>query len=64
MTRRLARLSLYATLGPVTGPLAAGVERSLKRGDRVLAALYVAAIPAAYSLLTVASVWTASLLRP
>jgi hypothetical protein len=63
MTRRLARLSLYAALGPITGPLAAGLTRSLNKGDRILAALYVAAIPSAYSLLALAGVWTAQLMR-
>jgi hypothetical protein len=63
MTRRLARLSLYAALGPITGPLAAGLARSLHRGDRILAALYVAAIPSAYSLLALAGVWTAQMMR-
>jgi len=59
ITRRLAKLSAYAALGPITGPLVAGIARSLRNGDVWLAVLYTAAIPAAFSLLTVAGAWAA-----
>jgi hypothetical protein len=52
--RALTRLAAYAALGPITGPLAAGLVRSLGRGEHLLTGLYLAAIPAAWSLLAAA----------
>lgn len=48
---RLARFAGYAALGPITGPLAAGLTRSLRAGHPVLAALYALAILEAWALL-------------
>jgi hypothetical protein len=50
--RRLAKLLAYSALGPITGPLVAGVVRSWRGHRPVLAALYVAAIPSSLWLLT------------
>jgi hypothetical protein len=44
----------YAALGPVSGPLAAGVVRNWRKGERVLAALYVVAMAEAVVLTPVA----------
>lgn len=52
---RIALLASYASLGPITGPLVAGVVRSAKRREWVLCGLYVAAIPCAYVLLGAAA---------
>ena len=40
----------YAALGPISGPLAAGAIRSWRRGERVLAGFYVAAIIEVFAL--------------
>jgi hypothetical protein len=61
---KIAKLAAYAALGPITGPLTAGIFRSLRNDDRMLAALYAAAIPAAYGLLGLVSTWTLSALPP
>lgn len=34
----------YAALGPISGPLAAGAVRNWRKGERVLAGFYVAAM--------------------
>lgn len=34
----------YAALGPISGPLAAGAVRNWRKGERLLAALYVVAM--------------------
>lgn len=44
----------YAALGPVTGPLAAGVVRNWRKGHRVLAGLYVIAMVEAFVVMPVA----------
>jgi len=41
---RMLRLLGYAALGPITGPLVAGVVRNLSAGNPVLAFLYGVAI--------------------
>jgi len=41
----------FLALGPITGPLTEGVLRNWRRGDRVLAGLYVLAIPSSLALL-------------
>jgi len=56
---RIARLAFYASLGPISGPLAAGFVRNWSRGDRVLALLYLAAIPAGLQILGSAVAWAA-----
>ena len=48
--RRL-RLAGYLAAGPITGPLIAGFVRH-QRKEPLLAALYLAAIPSAWVLLT------------
>lgn len=45
---RMTRLLAYAALGPITGPLAAGVVRNLRGGAPGLAGLYVLAWIAIY----------------
>jgi hypothetical protein len=42
--KRIPPWMAYAALGPISGPLAAGVVRNWRKGARVLAALYVVAI--------------------
>jgi hypothetical protein len=44
----------YAALGPVSGPLAAGVVRNWRKGRRLLAGLYVVAMVEAAVLASVA----------
>ena len=41
----LIRFAAYAALGPITGPLAAGVVRNLRKREWLLAALYLIALP-------------------
>ena len=52
---RVAVLAGYAALGPITGPLVAGMVRSLRKGEAPLAALYALAIPVSYVGLTAAA---------
>lgn len=63
MKARLCALAAYAVLGPITGPLAAGALRSLRNGDKVLAGLYLAAIPAAFGLLSLVAAWSVGALH-
>lgn len=58
---KLARLTAYASLGPITGPLVAGVVRNLSGGDHIGAGLYALAIPAAYVLMAAAGAHLAGL---
>lgn len=46
--RKTLYWSAFLTLGPITGPLAEGAVRNWRKGERILAALYVAAIGATY----------------
>jgi hypothetical protein len=57
LLKRLVRFMAYAALGPITGPLAAGFMRNWGQGDRVLAVLYLMAIPSGLGLLSVAVAW-------
>lgn len=41
---RAAALAVIAALGPVTGPLVSRMVVNWRRGDRILAALYGAAV--------------------
>jgi hypothetical protein len=43
--RALKRLAPWFLLGPITGPLAEGVYRNLRKNEPVLASLYALAIP-------------------
>jgi hypothetical protein len=52
-------VAVLATLGPISALLAAGVARSWKNGDKVLAVLYLAAIPAGLQILGAAVFWAA-----
>jgi hypothetical protein len=51
----------YAVLGPISGPLAAGAVRSWRRGERVLAGFYVAAMIEVFVLAPVALAHLATL---
>lgn len=44
MKRIPASWVAYAALGPISGPLAAGVVRNWRKGHRLLAGLYVVAM--------------------
>lgn len=60
--RALALLG-YAALGPISGPLVAGIVRSLERRELVLASLYALALPlAGMELAMLATRLTTSLL--
>jgi len=48
---RIARLTAYAALGPITGPLVAGFIRNRKDAP-ILATLYAVAIPTTWLGLT------------
>jgi hypothetical protein len=48
---RIAALTGYAALGPITGPLVAGAIRNFRQGDHLLAGLYVLAVPLSYYLM-------------
>jgi len=56
---RLARLAPFFLIGPVSGPLAAGVVFNLRGGRPVLASLYGLALGL---WLTVVPIWTAQVL--
>jgi hypothetical protein len=43
--QRLKKFAPWLLLGPITGPLAEGVYRNLRKGETVLACLYAVAIP-------------------
>jgi hypothetical protein len=48
---RFRRLAPYFLLGPITGPLVAGVVINMQKGNRVLAGLYtIAAIEMTFLL--------------
>ena len=49
--RRIGELTAYASMGPVSGPLAAGMVRSLRNRRPVLAGLYAVALVEAFFLL-------------
>jgi hypothetical protein len=55
--KRVALLTFYAALGPITGPLTAGFVRNWGKGDRLLAVLYLLAIPSGLGMLTMAVAW-------
>ena len=42
---RLKQFAPWLLLGPITGPLAEGVYRNLRKGETLLACLYAFAIP-------------------
>jgi hypothetical protein len=42
---RLAKLAAYISLGPIAGPMAAMAERYARRGELILAAMWLTAIP-------------------
>ena len=46
--RKFVALGGYALLGPITGPLTAGVVRNLRGGAPILAGLYGVAIAASW----------------
>lgn len=48
---RTARLLFYACLGPITGPLAAGLARSIREGRHVMAGVYGLAIVETWGLM-------------
>jgi hypothetical protein len=45
---RIRRIAPWLLLGPISGPLAKGFCRSLRRGERVLAGLYLVAMTATW----------------
>ena len=42
--KKLKKLAPWLALGPITGPLAEGMHRNLRRGETVLAWLYALAV--------------------
>jgi len=52
--KRMPTWIAYAALGPVSGPLAAGVVRNWRKGERVLAAFYAVAMVEFFVLAPVA----------
>jgi hypothetical protein len=61
--RALAMIG-YVALGPISGPLVAGIFRNLARGELVLAGLYALALPlAAMELAMLAAQLATPLLR-
>jgi hypothetical protein len=45
----------FLSLGPITGPLAEGIVRNLRKGERPLAALYGLAVVTSYMAMTLAA---------
>ena len=60
--KRLLALTGYTILGPITGPLVAGIIRSLGRGELLLACLYALALPVAWYELAALATWAADAL--
>jgi hypothetical protein len=60
--KQLLALTGYAVLGPITGPLVAGIVRSLGKGDLLLACLYALALPVAWYELAAVATWAAGAL--
>ena len=56
---RGAELTAYAAMGPLTGPLVAGVVRNLKKRQPVLASLYALAAVLVWIELAAAGAWAA-----
>ena len=64
LTRRTMTLAGYVALGPITGPLVAGIFRNLHKRDLLLAGLYAFALPMAWYELAILSTWaSANLIR-
>ena len=42
---RVVRLAAFVSLGPIAGPIAALAERYARRGELILAAMWLVAIP-------------------
>ena len=42
---RIARLAALVSLGPIAGPMAAMAEKYARRGELILAAMWLTAIP-------------------
>lgn len=59
---RSARLLLFACLGPITGPLAAGLERSIRQRRHAMAGIYGLAIVEAWILMGAVAVQLAAML--
>ncbi len=57
--RRAAVLTGYAALGPITGPLVAGIFRNWTKGEYVLVGLYVTALGLAWLDLAGLAAWSA-----
>ena len=60
--KRLLALSGYTVLGPITGPLVAGIIRNLGKGELLLACLYALALPVAWYELAAVATWAAAVL--
>jgi hypothetical protein len=60
--KRLLTLTGYTMLGPITGPLVAGIIRNLGKGELLLACLYALALPVAWYELVAAATWAAEAL--
>ena len=55
--RRALLLTGYIALGPISGPLVAGVVRNLAKRQPILAGLYGLALPIAWANLAELAVW-------
>jgi hypothetical protein len=60
--KRLLALTGYSILGPITGPLVAGIIRNLGKGELLLACLYALALPVAWYELAALATWAADAL--
>ncbi len=59
---RFLTLAGYAALGPITGPCAAGFVRNVRRGNLVLAGLWVVAWGLLWMDLGLLAKWSAGVL--
>ena len=60
--KRVLTLAGLAALGPISGPLVAGILRNLRKRQLMLASLYALALPMAWYELAVMADWASQVL--
>lgn len=55
--KRILTVAGLATLGPISGPLVAGILRNLRKRELILASLYAFALPMAWYELALLADW-------
>jgi hypothetical protein len=60
--KRVLTLTGLAALGPISGPLVAGILRNLRKRQLMLASLYALALPMAWYELAILADWASRVL--